>query len=75
MAIPAGGGVMTHTQRNTGRLDDSLSGTAIDELEHAAHLLKAAEATHHWTLHDLDRVRRVVSKVDAIGARVERRLT
>ena len=66
---------MTHPQRNTGRLDDifaSAAITAIDDLEIAAHALTTGETTQNWTLHDLDRVRRVVSKVDAIGARVER---
>jgi fructose-1,6-bisphosphatase/sedoheptulose 1,7-bisphosphatase-like protein len=45
----------------------------LDEIEHVAHLTEAAQ-DQITTLEDLDRLRRCISKLDAVGARLERRM-
>ena len=59
-----------------GRLDDSFRGpdVAIEDLELAAHALALNEHKRTWTLGDLMKLRRTVSKLDAVGSRIERGL-
>jgi hypothetical protein len=45
----------------------------LDELEHVIHLVGAAQDPV-TTLEDLDRLRRCISKLDAVGARLEKRI-
>lgn len=46
----------------------------LDELEHAVHLVKAAEKSIE-TLDDLNRLRRATALLDEVGGRVEGRIT
>jgi hypothetical protein len=45
----------------------------LDEIEHVTHLTEAAQ-DQITTLEDLDRLRRCISKLDAVGARLEQKL-
>jgi hypothetical protein len=45
----------------------------LDEIEHVTHMTEAAQ-NQITTLEDLDRLRRCISKLDAVGARLERKM-
>jgi hypothetical protein len=45
----------------------------LDEIERVTHLTEAAQG-QITTLEDLDRLRRCISKLDIIGARLEKRI-
>ena len=59
-----------------GRLDDVFRhAPALDDVESAAGRLAMREHEIIWMAEDLHRLRDAISKLDAVGARVERKLS
>jgi len=60
----------------SGRLDSCFRhAPALDDVESAAGRLAMREHEIIWMAEDLHRLRDAISKLDAIGSRVERKLT
>lgn len=58
-----------------GRLDDVFRhAPELDHVERAAQILAASENDIIWTEPDLIRLRKTISNLDAVGARIERKL-